>query len=528
MDVSEAQSHDYPPRLYPEGAYNLEGKDINHNFHIGEFHHVREAIGRDVCEELERSHIGVIAKLAGRKSVWFSLHEFGEITGLNTNPVPTESFEHDQYKAFWEELNIPLGMRPKLDKLKATLEVCPPWIFEKHKWIPFESAKGVFDDEAMMSYLWGRTAYEVLVDSIKMLDSQGGSYTIRSMKDVLLVWAYEFRTRASFATLFSEEIREHGDLSYELLLQVRVRKMAMKDSVEEMFPQWPGEDENPQLVNLITNIHTNRFVRGFWEVQGNEKKKKVKDGVSSEVEPPTKKQKKVKKQSISLTSEEEGREEIVNNAFLMNIMNTLENISRKLDHHEGRFEMIDPMIDKTHGKDLGAKKNLVEELNKATGMKKTLVEDFVSGTATPSSGGATHTKADALDFLYISPAKADKDAKAAKTDKAANAAKAVKVAKAQKDGKDEAGQAFGRGCRGKPKAQEALLKKEAAAKKRAKASKKGAEAAIKRKEAAELKIHRSFLCVLSSLPTVGEPNRGPISRTSKGSIPKPRFLYLQD
>ncbi|KAF8109815.1 hypothetical protein N665_0090s0001 [Sinapis alba] len=232
MDVSEAQSRDYPRRLYPEGSSNLE--------------------------ELERSPIGVIAKLAGRKSVWsgrtvhyllcrqlrvykkeiwsfvvdqpirFSLHEFGEITGL----------------------------KHRFNELKAALEVCPPWSFEKRKWlgllllqamglyalhhnsrIPFESAKRIFDDEAMMSYPWGQIAYEVLVDSIKMLDPQGRSYTINGMKDVLLVWAYEFvscfgerfgrvvknvdipllrwggkRTRASFATLFSEEMREPGEL----------------------------------------------------------------------------------------------------------------------------------------------------------------------------------------------------------------------------------------------------------------------------------------------------------------------------
>ncbi|KAF8106697.1 hypothetical protein N665_0135s0040 [Sinapis alba] len=549
MDVSKAQSRDYPRRLYPERSSNPEGKDINHNFHIGEFRHVREAIER----------------------LYTSLHEFGEITGLNIDPVPTETFEPDQYKAFWEELNIPLGMGPKLYELKSALEVCPSWSFEKRKWlrllllqamglyalhhnsrIPFESAKRIFDDEAMMSYPWGRTAYEFLVDSIKMLDPQGRSYTINDIKDGLLVWAYEFLscfgerfgrvvenvdilllrwggkcTRASFTTLFSEEMREHGE-----------------DSVEEMFPQWSGEAEDPQLVNLITNIHADRFVRGFWEVERNEKKKKVKGGVSSEAEPPTKKQKKIKKQIVSLTSEDKGSGEIVNHTLLVNIMSTQENISRKFDHHEGRFETIEsklntnnskqdmpnmdqqiiddivkaavderlkvlgvgkchenydnlslqpntqqkfvnsPMIDKTPNKGLGVKRNLAEDFasgvaTPATRVKKnlaedcTLVEDFASGATTPASGGATPGKDDALDFLYISPAKVDKDAKATKAAKA-------KDAKAQKDGKDEAGQALGRGCRGKPKDQVALLKNEAAAKKRV-------EALLKRKEAAELK-----------------------------------------
>ncbi|KAF8109330.1 hypothetical protein N665_0098s0058 [Sinapis alba] len=389
MDVSEAQSQDYPRRLYPKESSNLEGKDINHNFHIGEFHH--------------RSHIGVIAKLEGLKSVClivdqpirFSLHEFGEITGLNTDPVPTKSFEPDQYKAFWEELNIPLGMGSKLDELKAALEVCPPWSFEKHKWlgllllqamglyalhhnyrIPFESTKRVFDDEDMMFYPWGRIEYEVLVDSIKMLDLQGRSYTINGMKDVLLVWAYE--------------------------------------------------SVSPQLVNLITDIHADIFVRGFWEVEGNEKKKKVKGGVSSEAEPPTKKQKKVKKQIVSLTSEEEGIGEMVNNAFLVNIMSTLENISRKFDHHESRFEMIELMLNANDSKrDMpNMDQHTIDDIVKATMAEH--LKDFISGAAIPDKAD----KADALSFLYISPAKADKDAKASK---------AAKDAKAQKDGKDEAG-----------------------------------------------------------------------------------------
>ena len=68
-------------------------------------------------------------------------------------------------------------------------------------------------------------------------------------------------------------------LSYELILQVRVRKMIMKDSVEEMFSQWMSEDDDPQLINLITYTHGGIFVRGFWEVQGKEKKRKMKGGV---------------------------------------------------------------------------------------------------------------------------------------------------------------------------------------------------------------------------------------------------------
>ena len=93
-------------------------------------------------------------------------------------------------------------------------------------------------------------------------------------------------------------------MCYNLVLKVHVRRMVLKDSIEEMFPKWSGEPDDPQLVSLVTDIYAGRFVKGFWEVhgntqgnaqgKGNEKKKKMKGGVSSEGEPPTKKQKKVK------------------------------------------------------------------------------------------------------------------------------------------------------------------------------------------------------------------------------------------
>ncbi|KAF8105850.1 hypothetical protein N665_0153s0011 [Sinapis alba] len=439
MDVFEAQLRDYPPRLYLERSSNLEDKDINHNFHIREFNHVKEAIERDV------SFIGVIAKLAGRKSMWYGrIVQYLLCRQLRVHKKEIWSLVVDQ----------PIRMS-------------------------FERAKRVFDDEAMMSYPWGRTAYEVIVDSITMLDPQGGSYTISGMKDVLLVWAYE---------------------------PVRVRKMVMRDSIEEMSPQWPGEAEDPQLVNLITDIYARRFVRGFWEIQGNEKqKKKVKSGVSSEAEPPTKNQKKVKKEILSLTSEEEGKGDMVNNAVLMNIMSTLDNMSKKFDHHESRFETIESRLSANDSKRdmsnidqktidaivkaaVAVRLKVLGKLNKATKVKKTLVEDCVRGAATPASGGATSAKAAGVDFVYNFPAKA------AKADKDA------------KDAKNKAGEAFGRGCRGKPKYQDALLKKEVTAKKRKKQTElKKQEAAVK--EEVELKKQKVAQIKKEGVARTGTPQR---------------------
>ena len=105
----------------------------------GRFPNVKEAIGLDVWEHLKEFPVGIIAKLADSKFVWsgrtvhyllcrqlrvykkefwslvvdqpirFSLHEFSEIKRLNTDPLPTESFEPNQYKTLWEELNVSHG-----------------------------------------------------------------------------------------------------------------------------------------------------------------------------------------------------------------------------------------------------------------------------------------------------------------------------------------------------------------------------------------------------------------------------------
>ncbi|WZY94305.1 hypothetical protein YC2023_066634 [Brassica napus] len=291
MDVSEDLARDYPPRLYPEGASIFENKSINMNSHFSEIPRLRQAIGTDVWDNLKTYPVGLITKLAESKLVWsgktvhyllcrqlrvykkelwslvvdqplrFSLIEFGEITGLNTNPLPEESFEPDpeNYKALWELLKVPLGCGPKFDELIEALTECPFWSADQRKWygllffqaiglyglhhncrIPFESAKRVFDDDALMTYPWGRTAYEFLVDSIKLLHPQGGSYTLSGFKDVLLVWAYESvtvfgelygrkvnpdeipllrwggsRTCASLATTIAKEMNDHGTVRFK-------------------------------------------------------------------------------------------------------------------------------------------------------------------------------------------------------------------------------------------------------------------------------------------------------------------------
>ncbi|KAL0796379.1 hypothetical protein Bca101_067756 [Brassica carinata] len=416
MVVSEARSRNYPPRLYPEGFSNLEDKAINHNFRLGDWPSVRETIGLDVWGELLNSALGVVARLCERKSVWsgrtvhyllcrqlrvekkeiwslvvdepmrFSLLEFGEITGLNTGPLPVEAFEPDQYKEFLEELKVPLGVGPKLDELKVALDFCPLWSYQKRKWlgllflqamglyclhhssrIPFQGAIRVFDDESMRSYPWGRSAYGILADYLKTLSPEGGTYTISGMAVALQIWAYE-------------------------------------------------------------------SVPCFEEEEGNEGWR------SSEAEPPTKKQKKVNTSegqagATGKGSSEEPTKELLNNATMESIVSAVGKmidsrfnaygVKENIDNlsiasgEEGSSEKPSPQQDKHQksintpalnpakpAKGLGPEKDFAEEVDNASGVKRILAADF-------DRANATLVKTSNVDFVIVSREKTCKDDKVA-------------------------------------------------------------------------------------------------------------------
>ncbi|KAF3538364.1 hypothetical protein F2Q69_00023614 [Brassica cretica] len=212
----------------------------------------------------------------------------------------------------------------------------------------------------------------------------------------------------------------------------------------------------------------------------------MKSGVSSEAEPLTKKQKKVKTHNESEaaaagkgSSEKEGSKdlELENKATLMTIVSTLDNISRKFEQFDSRLEAYEldrnrPLMDQktiddrvkalleerlqvlgvgkipenndnlsppsadkslslasqrvhtqhnsvnspalaaTPGKVFGPKKNLAKELDKKSGVKRTLAEEF------GSVAKATYLDSQHIDFVVVSPSKATKDDKDAKADAA--------------------------------------------------------------------------------------------------------------
>ncbi|KAJ4889304.1 triadin-like [Raphanus sativus] len=212
--------------------------------------------------------------------------------------------------------------------------------------------------------------------------------------------------------------------------------MVSKESIEELFPEWSCQPDDPQLVSLITDIHAGRFVKGFWKVHGNAKGK---GNEKNEGEAAA---------TGKGSSEEEDNKYSGNNTTLTAIASTLDKISRKFDLMDERYKkplvdqkLIDdmvkavvekrlkvmgigknpqnkdnlsnvaaehkpeplsspqpntqqksvcsPLLAETPGKDMRPRNILSKELDKERGMKRTLAME--------------------LDFLYVSPAKATKD-----------------------------------------------------------------------------------------------------------------------
>ncbi|CAN7030075.1 unnamed protein product, partial [Brassica rapa subsp. trilocularis] len=153
--------------------------------------------------------------------------------------------------------------------------------------------------------------------------------------------------------------------------------MVMKEGLEELFPQWKDEADDPQLDNLIKDIHADRFVRDFY-VQSNEKNKKTKAGVSSEAEPPSKKQKKGKKQkevkinegeTAVVEEKESAKEKGHSEAVLLNIVAHLEKLDRKFDsrltEYDTKFRSFSQVLLDTIGDTM---KTTVEERLRVLGV----------------------------------------------------------------------------------------------------------------------------------------------------------------
>ncbi|KAF8103807.1 LOW QUALITY PROTEIN: hypothetical protein N665_0184s0002 [Sinapis alba] len=383
MDVLEDQSHDYPPRLYAKGTYNLENKEINHMIALS------EAIGHDVWDHLKEFPVGIVAKLDDSKFVWFgmtvhyllcrhlrvykkeiwslivdqlirfSLHEFSEITGLNTYPLLTESIKPDQYKTFWEELNVLHGVRTK-----------------------------VFDDEAMRSYPWGlleffwgveknekknRTKAEVSSATEPPTKKQKKDKKHKEVADV------EKKENADGKGATKDEGRE--DMGPNAVLRTI---LATLDNISNQFDNYDGRFEmfdsrftayDSDIGELSRNI-SNMDMRISDKVQAAVEEQLQVLGIgecyTGDYPPP-----------ISLPSPHNLPQKSVNSPPLTAYKTP---IGKSL----GMKKVLAEQVAKANTKGLWAKLNSEDEVAKATEVKKNLISEFYKTE---------------LDFVEVSPAK---------------------------------------------------------------------------------------------------------------------------
>ncbi|CAH8272755.1 unnamed protein product [Arabidopsis lyrata] len=319
--ASSSNVFKYPPRLYAEGKSPLQHRSMNHNCYLSKIGQIREGLGIDVWDGLEKSSLGVFIKLAELEYTWaakkvhlfltnqlkvdnfheiwsmidgrpvrFSLNEFAAITGLNCDPFdPSEKFEAD-HRELWEAMKVPISEGPKFNELRTVMDLSKAWDLKERMMVgrlcllsvaihgvhhgsrfPLSSAIRVLDPVSFEKYPWGRVAFECLLKSVKTVDFNKDGYVIKGCVHALLMW-------------------------------VRVRHM-IPVTEENMYPQWSNaeEDKDPALDNLIKDIIHNRLALDAWKgvpaFGVSKKKRKVKATVDEGSS--TQKGKKIKKAEFS-------------------------------------------------------------------------------------------------------------------------------------------------------------------------------------------------------------------------------------
>ncbi|XP_020882740.1 uncharacterized protein LOC110228866 [Arabidopsis lyrata subsp. lyrata] len=239
--ASSSNVFKYPPRLYAEGKSPLQHRSMNHNCYLSKIGQIREGLGIDVWDGLEKSSLGVFIKLAELEYTWaakkvhlfltnqlkvdnfheiwsmidgrpvrFSLNEFAAITGLNCDPFdPSKKFEAD-HRELWEAMKVPISEGPKFNELRTVMDLSKAWDLNERMMVgrlcllsvaihgvhhgsrfPLSSAIRVLDPMSFEKYPWGRVAFECLLKSVKIVDFNKDGYVIKGCVHALLMWVYE-------------------------------------------------------------------------------------------------------------------------------------------------------------------------------------------------------------------------------------------------------------------------------------------------------------------------------------------------
>ncbi|KAF8091974.1 hypothetical protein N665_0430s0011 [Sinapis alba] len=224
---------------------------------------VEEAVGEDVWSELRESAIGVIVNLKELDYIWsakvvyyflanqltikisheilfliecmpflFSLYEFGEITGLNCDPLDKNDVWNMDHQEFWLEM-----------KLQALFPDCRNWSQEKRVMI------GLL---CMLSIsIFGISSNNII--SLHCAKREGNR--IEGADVPLLSWLGSC-THINFSDLCAQENRKYQ--------KVCVRHMIMKP-MEDIYLNWDNDKIHSDLDNMIKDILIGQLNEKFWD-----------------------------------------------------------------------------------------------------------------------------------------------------------------------------------------------------------------------------------------------------------------------
>ncbi|CAF2061641.1 BnaAnng12870D [Brassica napus] len=263
--ASSSGARKYPKRLYDVDKTPIQSRSMNHKL---EYIWSASCVHHFLANQLAIDNIHEMWSLIDCMPLRFSLYEFGEITGLNCDPLDKNEI--------WD--------------LQAFFPICRNWSREKrvmigllcllcvgifgissNSRIPLHCAKRVMDPAAFQRYPWGRVGFTSLLESIKVLTyDKKKSYTFHGCVHALLIWVFEFvpglgekfgnrregagvpllswrgsRPRINFSDFCAQEKRTYQ--------KVRVRHMVEKP-IEDRYPKWEDNKVHTELDNMIQDI----------------------------------------------------------------------------------------------------------------------------------------------------------------------------------------------------------------------------------------------------------------------------------
>ncbi|KAF3519084.1 hypothetical protein DY000_02060722 [Brassica cretica] len=239
-------------------------------------------------EDLKASKWGVFIKFKELGFGWTS-RLFEHLTGLNCDYIKDLENPRCEVKkdmsAFWEKMGVDLDIGPSIEQITEAFHRCDELFREDRKQLgylaiyagyiegknfstatPTSLARLVMDLEKFENCPWGRVAFKVLMDSLKVKDLKQIGYTVDGFIQVLQVWAYYAmpELNANYGSPVPDRPSPlllvykggQGRRKYfksAINRQINVNNFVQKD-LDEMFPEWDGDVEDPAADNIIKVI----------------------------------------------------------------------------------------------------------------------------------------------------------------------------------------------------------------------------------------------------------------------------------